>query len=306
MAMAPAEVIWEVTHACRARCRFCPWGGKPRSDDELTTEQGRALIAQLADWGERPPRLVLSGGDPLERDDILDLVSFAAARRVPTAVELAATPRLVPRALEDLRRAGSSFVRIGLDGPSASTHEELRGARGSFLQTLHACWTARSIGLPFRIATTVWPRNLRLLPALARLVVDLEASGWDLFFFVPRRRSVKHLMLRPTQAAMLAAWIPSVPVETAVFEAPWGTLDALTVTPQGFICPGRFLPMPVGHVYRDSLLRVWESDPVRRLRQPALRGSRARAYADTGDAAAADPLASDLPGRSKRRRAAGA
>jgi MoaA/NifB/PqqE/SkfB family radical SAM enzyme len=307
--VAPAEVIWEVTHACSAPCRSCPWAGRPRSPGELTTAEGCALIAQVAAWGGTRPTLVLSGGDPLERDDLLRLVERAAREGLRVVVEVAATPRLTPRAPAELRRAGCSLVRVGLDGPSASVHDRIRGVPGAFGQTLHACWAAREAGLPFRIATAVGPGNLRHLPALGRLVADLGAQGWDLFFPVPPRGRVRPLGLRPDQAEAVADWLPTLPVDAAVVEGPWDRLRALTVTPEGSICPGRFLPLAVGHALRDGLPAAWNGDAVRRLRETAPPGSRARAYGATGDPEAPDPLAAAglrprRPGGRSRRRPA--
>src|SRR5262245_9279298 len=90
---APCLVIWETTQACGLACRHCRAAAQPwRDPRELTTEEGKTLIAGIAAMGT--PLLVLSGGDPLNRPDLLDLVRFAKSQGLRTATIPAATEQL--------------------------------------------------------------------------------------------------------------------------------------------------------------------------------------------------------------------
>ena len=90
---APFLVIWETTQACALACKHCRASARPwRDPRELTTQEGKRLIGQIAEMGT--PLLVLSGGDPASRPDLLELVRFARSRGLRTATIPAATSTL--------------------------------------------------------------------------------------------------------------------------------------------------------------------------------------------------------------------
>src|SRR5437773_12445348 len=91
---APFLVIWEVTRACALACVHCRADAIPRRDPrELTTEEGFRLIDQVRAIGPRPPLFVLTGGDPMRRPDLADLVRYAADAGLTVALPPSATPR---------------------------------------------------------------------------------------------------------------------------------------------------------------------------------------------------------------------
>ncbi|HEU5084163.1 MAG TPA: TIGR04053 family radical SAM/SPASM domain-containing protein [Acidimicrobiales bacterium] len=185
----PFLVIWEVTRACELVCRHCRADAVPhRSPLELDTDDGRAMLDDLADLGSPRPIVVLTGGDPFQRPDLADLVAHGTSRNLTMALSPSVTPRLTPAVLRELRDAGAKAVSLSLDGATASTHDGFRRVAGVFDQTLVAARAVRELGFRLQINTTVTAGNVHELPAILRHVLDLEATLWSVFFLVPTGR----------------------------------------------------------------------------------------------------------------------
>src|SRR5579872_6262331 len=88
----PQRVYWEVTRACSLACRHCRAEANPHGDPgELTTEEGYTLLARLAGFGQPKPHVVFTGGDPLERADLFDLIARARSLGLRVSVSPSAT-----------------------------------------------------------------------------------------------------------------------------------------------------------------------------------------------------------------------
>ena len=123
---SPMLVIWEVTQACDLACVHCRASALPeRSPKELTTEQGYRLLDEIRSFGE--PLMVFTGGDPLKRPDLYDLIRYAVKIGLRTNVTPSATPLLTAEAVDGFKEAGVSRMAISLDGPDAASHDEFRG-----------------------------------------------------------------------------------------------------------------------------------------------------------------------------------
>jgi radical SAM protein len=189
---APFLVIWETTQACALACRHCRASARPwRDPRELTTEQAQGLIRQVAAMGT--PLLVLTGGDPVNRPDLFDLVRFAKESGLRTATIPAATADLTPELVSGLREAGLDQMALSLDFPRAERHDTFRGVPGAFAKTLQAAGWARAANLPLQINTTVCGDTAPYLEEMAGLVERLGVVFWEVFFLVPTGRgSVLH------------------------------------------------------------------------------------------------------------------
>ena len=184
---APFLVIWETTQACALACRHCRASARPgRDPHELTTTEGKDLIDQIADLGT--PLLVLSGGDPVNRPDLFELVRYAKRRGLRTATIPAATNGLTEDLVASLREAGLDQMALSLDFPRAALHDSFRGVPGAFAKTLEAAGWARAAGLPLQINTTVCGDTAPYLEEMAALVESLGVVFWEVFFLVPTGR----------------------------------------------------------------------------------------------------------------------
>jgi AdoMet-dependent heme synthase len=184
---APFLAIWEATQACALACRHCRASARPARDPfELTTEEGFHVIDGVADMGT--PLLIFTGGDPLNRPDLLDLIRHAKTRGLRTATIPAATSALTRDVVAALKAEGLDQMALSLDFPRAEFHDAFRGVPGAFEKTIEAAGWAREAGLPLQINTTVCGDTAPYLEEMAAFVADLGIVFWEVFFLVPTGR----------------------------------------------------------------------------------------------------------------------
>lgn len=332
----PQVIVWEATRACALACRHCRASAQRRpGPDELGPAEARGLLAQVA--AIRPQIFVITGGDPLERPDLFDLLEHARGLGLRVSLAPSVTPRLDAAAIGRLAEVGCAGIQISLDGADAATHDRFRGQPGVFAATLQACAQIQRHNLPLTVATTIARHDLDQLEEIHTLVASLSPLRWSLFFLVPTGRARAAEMIAPAEAEAVLARLQALSVGapfiiktteapairrllTAGGAAPQGRATIadgrgfLFLAANGDICPSGFLPLPAGNVRGDSALEVYRNHPVfRQLRDPeALRGprcgrcayrsvcggSRSRAYAATGDPLGDDPLCGYDPGES--------
>lgn len=183
----PFIAIWEVTQACDLACLHCRASAQPeRHCDELSAEEGKDLIDQIA--ALRIPVFVLSGGDPLKRLDLFELIEYARRKQVRVSLTPSATPLLTRDVIARLKEAGLARLAVSLDGASATTHDAFRGFPGTFARTLEVIEWANETGLEVQINTTFSRRNIDEMEAIVCLVEDLKIVLWSVFFLVPTGR----------------------------------------------------------------------------------------------------------------------
>jgi len=206
----PKVVAWETTRRCALRCRHCRGAARDTPyDGELTTAEGLRLIEALARAGN--PLLILTGGEPLSRPDIYDLVRHATDRGL-RAVLAPCGPLLTPETVRRLIASGVRRISVSLDGPDAETHDAFRGVPGAFEAALRGLRHAREAGLEFQINTTVSRHNVNVLPALLDLAVGLGAAAFDAFFLVPTGRGadLRELEISPSDYERTLRWLAGV------------------------------------------------------------------------------------------------
>jgi len=213
----PLVLIWEVTQACDLTCEHCRADAQPRRHpDELTTAEGKELLDQVADFDERQ-LVVLSGGDPMKRPDLVDLVDYGTDQGLVMSLTPSGTENLDRDAIEELADAGLKRIALSLDGPDAGSHDAFRGEAGSFESTLRAAEAVQDAGIPLQINTTVCERTVDDLPAIRDRVADLGAVLWSVFFLVPVGRGAVLDGISPERAELVMAWLADV-----AEEAPFG------------------------------------------------------------------------------------
>jgi len=184
---APFLVIWETTQACALACRHCRASASPGRDPlELTTEEGKRVIRQVAEMGT--PILIFSGGDPVNRPDLLELIRASKEQGLRTATIPAATDCLTRALVRDLRQAGLDQMALSLDFPDAERHDAFRGVPGAFAKTLQAVAWAHEEGLPLQINSTVCGETAPHFEKMAAFVEGLGVVFWEVFFLVPTGR----------------------------------------------------------------------------------------------------------------------
>jgi AdoMet-dependent heme synthase len=194
----PFLVIWETTQACDLACRHCRALAHPEHDPSaMSFEDGCRLIDQVEALGTPRPLFILTGGDPFKRADIFDLVKYAADRGLPVAVSPSATPLLTTENLQRLKDNGAKAISLSLDASRADLHDNFRRVPGSYDYTINGWKAAREIGLKLQVNTTVTRYNLADLPDMFKLVRELGAMTWSVFFLVPTGRALPEDEISP-------------------------------------------------------------------------------------------------------------
>lgn len=343
----PLLAIWEMTQACDLACVHCRACATPaRSERELGTEEGKRVLDRVRAMGT--PLMILTGGDPAKRADLLEIVRHGASIGLTMALTPSGTPLTTRALLAELKGAGLARLAVSVDGPDAATHDAFRRVEGSFAESVRILREARALGLEVQINTSVGPHNLKALAPMAALVRELGAVLWSVFVVVPTGRAESSLLLGPRaieamfeQLAELAHGAPFDVKTTAaphfrrvlmqrrgdqamvgvlsdvdehgLVRGPRGVNDGVGfvfVSHEGEIFPSGFLPVSAGNVRRDDLVEIYRDAPLfRALRDldaiggkcgvcPFKRvcgGSRARAYAMTGQLLGPDPLCAYVP-----------
>jgi AdoMet-dependent heme synthase len=364
----PFLAIWEVTQSCDLACKHCRAAAQPIAHpDELTNAEGKELIDQIADMGV--PIFVFTGGDPLKRKDVFELIRYAAGKGVQVALTPSATPLLNREAIFKLKEAGLVRLGISLDGSSPEIHDAFRGLPGAYARTIQTIEWANEAGIPIQVHTTISRHNAHDLDNLCALFEKLAIVMWNVFFLVPvgrgqqadllsgeefenvfgkiyelshrvsfqiktteamhyrryllqhnleeRKISHGHPGAHPQVAAGtpllhgVASYEPGAPTADAKTRtASWATRRVndgkgfMFISHVGNVYPSGFLPIHAGNVRETPLSEIYREAPIfKSLRDTSklegkcgaceykeiCGGSRARAYALTGDPLAQEP-----------------
>jgi radical SAM protein len=350
----PFLAIWEITQSCDLACKHCRAAAQPIAHpDELTNSEGKALIDQIAQMGV--PIFVFTGGDPMKRADLFELIRYAADKGVQVAITPSATPLLTREAIFKLKEAGLVRLGISLDGSTAEINDTFRGLPGAYARTIQAIEWANEAGIPIQVHTTISRHNAADLDNLCALFERLAIVMWNVFFLVPVGRGqlgdllsgeefeqvfgkiyeLSHrvnFQIKTTEAMHYrryllqhnleerrighghphaTAYEPGAPTADAQSRtASWATRRVndgkgfLFVSHTGNVYPSGFLPIHAGNIRETPLAEIYRNAPIfKSLRDTSkllgkcgaceykeiCGGSRARAYALTGDPLAAEP-----------------
>lgn len=182
-------VAWELTRRCPLSCLHCRGSASDRTHTgELDTAECHRVIDSIARFAK--PMLILTGGEPMTRDDLYDIASHAAEAGLRPV--LAPCGALInPQSAKRIRDAGITAISMSLDGPTAVEHDAFRGVPGAFEHAMNGIRYIRDAGIPFQINTTVTRRNVSQLPKMLELATGLGAKTLDLFFLVPTGRGAQ-------------------------------------------------------------------------------------------------------------------
>lgn len=160
-------VVWNMTRRCNLKCIHCYSSSRNIPyRDELTTEEGKALIADLASFGS--PVILFSGGEPLIRKDLPELAQFAVDRGMRAVISTNGT-LLTPERIRTFRAIGLSYIGVSLDGLK-ETHDFFRGVPGTFERTIRGIRDSRDAGIKVGVRFTVNRHNVKDVPAIFDLL----------------------------------------------------------------------------------------------------------------------------------------
>jgi len=287
---SPLLVFYEITKACDLACSHCRACAMPRRHPgELDTDAARRLIDDLARFPFKPT-LVFTGGDPLKRPDLPQLVARAKAAGLRPALAPAATPLLTHTTLHELADLGLTSLAVSIDGPDEAAQAALRRVDGTLHRATDALIYAKSIGLHTQVNTSLHAGNFDQFDDIARLVQRLGPNTWSVFFVVPVGRGRDTARLAPDHYRQaferLDGWSARLDCRVKTTAAPFyrrylfetqrdrhphrrpakplGINDGkgvCFVSHTGHIQPSGFMPLACGRFPADSVVDVYQRHP---------------------------------------------
>jgi len=311
----PYVVSWNLTYRCNLACEHCyiDAGGQPRVDDsafldrsELSTEECCKVVDDIVAFA--PECLtILTGGEPLLRRDILEIVRYAAGRGLWVVIGTNGVS-ITENLARTLREAGVRGLALSLDALDEESHDEFRRVRGAWRNTVNGARILAGADLPFIVQTTVGRHNVSELEAIADFAYDeMGARVWNLYFLVQTGRGQFVSDITPGEYDGVLAELSRIQKKYAgkmicnakcaphyvkhLFEedpaspfirtyaggaggCPAGA-HYLGIRPNGDVTPCPYLPRFGGNLRNTSLSEVWEgSEPFVELRNRGKLGGR--------------------------------
>ena len=312
----PVIIAWEITRRCELKCRHCRGAARDcEYADEFSTEECFKTVDALAGFSK--PMIILTGGEPLMRDDIFDVARYATDKGC--RVVLATCGHLLTADVTaKLKDSGVMAISVSLDAATAEAHNAFRGVAGAYEKTLAGLELLKAAGIPFQINTTVSQLNVAELPALLEQAIQLGAATIDFFFLVPTGRGseIASLALDPVERDRVLEWIAAqartAPIRVKTTCAPqykkflsdlcpptsdlsrndpfrgcMGGRGFVFISHTGILQPCGFLDLPCGDLRAagfdfENLYR--QADVFKNMRTlNPFAGCPARAFARTGD-----------------------
>lgn len=206
MIRSPRVIAWEITRRCPLACKHCRAGAADHPyQDEFSTEE----CLRVLDSFQTPqkPMIIWTGGEPMYREDILQLVT-AAGERGFRSVMAPCGMFVTPEKLQALKKAGVMALSLSMDGHTEEAHDAFRCVSGAWQKIMLAMENARKAEMPFQINCTVSKLNVHHLPAIREIAIAQGAKALDLFFLVPvgRGKAMQDLALSPSEMESALRW----------------------------------------------------------------------------------------------------
>jgi heme b synthase len=183
-------IAWEITRSCNLACKHCRAAAHPEPyPQETGTAEALSLISAFAETGR--PIIIFTGGEPLMRHDVFDLVRYADAQNGLRCVMATNGTLITPQIALDMKKSGIQRCSISIDEAEALKHDAFRGAPGAFASALSGINHLKNAGVSFQINTTVTKNNLSSFKDIFKLADSLGAAAWHIFLLVPTGRGAE-------------------------------------------------------------------------------------------------------------------
>lgn len=292
-------MAWEITSKCNLKCVHCrSASGIHSAVGDFTLEKAKKFIDDLTQWAS--PVIVLTGGEPLMREDVFDIAAYGTSKGLRMA--MATNGVLVnDDVCEKIKASGIRIVSLSLDGATAAVHDDFRQQEGSFQAVLNAAEYFRKHGIPFIINSSFAKRNQADIVATYRLAKSLHPKAWYMFLIVPTgrgeelmkeliskedyeeilnwhyemERDEEDILVRPTCAPQYyRIWADRSKEEgkdkdrrNLTFGTGGGKgciagQSILLVNSKGDVLPCSYFPVAAGNVFEQPLKEIWETSKL--------------------------------------------
>ena len=316
----PLVMSWNVTRECNMKCSHCYINATEKKlANELSTQEGKMLMDQIRKVSS--PLLILSGGEPLLRPDIYELIEYGASKGLKMG--LGSNGSLIDDAVaRKLKAAGIATVSISLDSNIPAQHDEFRGVEGAWEKAVNACKALRKNNVLVQVNTTLTQQNYNQIDDIMSLAEGIGVENFHLFFLVPTGRGNKltdispqkyedmitntfakvanhRLNVRPSCAPQFMRIAKGMGLDMRQWiRGCMAGLNYCRIYPNGDVTPCPYLPIKLGNIREKSFKEIWFESPVfKALRDPnCLKGKcgvcdyrtlcggcRARAYGLSSD-----------------------
>ncbi len=316
----PLVMSYNVTRECNMKCSHCYINATDKKlDDELTTKEAKNVIDQIHQVSS--PLLILSGGEPLLRQDIFELIEYGSKKGLK--IGLGSNGYLIDEDMaKKLKAAGIATVSISIDSSIPAQHDEFRGVTGAWDKAVNACKALRNNGILVQVNTTLTHDNYNQIDDIMTLAESIGVENFHLFFLVPTGRGVKltdispekyeemitntfakvhkhRLNVKPSCAPQFMRIAQGMGLDMRQWVR--GCLAGMhycRIYPNGDVTPCPYLPIKLGNIREQSFKDIWfNSEVFKNLRnldtlkgkcgaceyKTLCGGCRARAYGLSSD-----------------------
>ena len=295
----PDHPVWEMTTACNLNCVHCHTAGGEPSRNELTTDEGKHLLGELAQI-KNFRMMAFTGGEPLVRPDLFELLAYSRALGFSNTIATNAT-LIDDKIAQRLRDHGVVIAAVSLDGFTAETHDKIRGLPGSFEKSVQGMRALTRAGIVLHVNITAMEYNVRQMERLMALVDELKTGILLIYQLVPvgRGRVIEDAVLDKDANEWLTKFMARVQRGTNAIMEPvagpqyWSYLlkqahisygmplwlaenvfhgcsagrGFIYIKPDGAVWPCPFVEISCGNIREDSFKRIWsESEILNQLR----------------------------------------
>jgi len=277
-------VSWNTTNACNMYCDHCYRDAGVKAQEELSTAEAKTMLEQIARAGFKI--MIFSGGEPLMRPDIVELVAHAKSLGLRPVFGTNGTLLSVEMARK-LKTAGAMGMGISLDSLDKQKHNEFRRYDKAWEQAVQGMKNCREVGLPFQIHTTVMDWNQSELEAITDFALDIGAVAHHIFFLVPTGRAVTieeeslraeayedvltrimkkqqtvPIELKPTCAPQFTRIAKQLGMEIRFSRGCLAGTSYCIISPKGQVQPCAYLNLPLGDVRETTFDQIWRNNPI--------------------------------------------
>jgi len=277
-------ISWNTTNACNMYCDHCYRDAGCKADEELSTSEAKTLLDQIAKAGFKI--MIFSGGEPLMRADIVELVAHAKSLGLRSVFGTNGTLLTVELA-QKLKDAGAMGMGISLDSLDKDKHNTFRKFPNAWEGAVQGMRNCRQVGLPFQIHTTVMDWNQHELEAMTDFAVAEGAVAHHFFFLVPtgraktieaeslrardyedvltrimnKQKEVK-IELKPTCAPQFMRIAKQMGMNMRFKRGCLAGTSYCIISPRGKVQPCAYLNIPLGDVRETPFDEIWKNNAV--------------------------------------------